>query len=189
MWWEGALGWGLQCTLHVDCTFQANTGCMSACLPANATNERAAARQCIAVLCGLPGAGKTTFCRNLMRSCATPDLCVTLLCFDATLRDMAKACSDPAGFSPRLWKVRCLHLSPCCTNSMCILWRHIAWLQAARGVFTQQLVHMLQSPCERRQLILVDDNHHYRCLASFCLSIGSQTVCAAGMAVTDWALV
>ena len=102
------------------CTFRANTGCMSACLPANATKERAAARQCIAVLCGLPGAGKTTFCRNLVRSCATPDVSVTHLYFDAILQDMAKACNDPADFSPRLWKVRCLQLRPCCTICMCI---------------------------------------------------------------------
>ena len=89
---------------------------MSACLPGNATNERTAARQCIAVLCGLPGAGKTTLCRNLMRSCAMPNVSVIHLCFDAILRDLAKACSDPAGFTPHLWKVRCLRVRPCCTT-------------------------------------------------------------------------
>ena len=56
--------------------------------------------------------------------------------------------------------------------------------QAAREVFTQELTRLLQSACECKQLILVDNNHHYRCLVAPCLLKGSQPIHATGLVVT-----
>lgn len=61
-------------------------------------------RTALVVLCGLPGAGKTSLCRALAAHMETEQNCKIAcnhVCFDDVLQDML---TDGQGFSPELWR-------------------------------------------------------------------------------------
>lgn len=62
------------------------------------------ALQCVAVLCGLPAAGKTTLCQGVVTSSAARGVAAVHHCFDAVLWGGTPAASG-AGFSAEAWKV------------------------------------------------------------------------------------
>lgn len=67
---------------------------------------------CIAALCGLPGAGKTTLCKGLLQT-ARHHLEIQHICFDeslsAALSDHQKSNDDAAS----IWKVLAVHFFSC----------------------------------------------------------------------------
>ena len=79
---------------------------------------------CLLVLCGLPGAGKTTVSELLARdmpSASGLQLDVAMVCFDSYEHEGLDVGADGA-FSPERWKVMAtaaqLHVR--CTGCMCV---------------------------------------------------------------------
>jgi tRNA uridine 5-carbamoylmethylation protein Kti12 len=125
------------------------------------------ALQCVAVLCGLPAAGKTTLCQGVVASSAARGVAAVHHCFDAVLWGGAPAASG-AGFSAEAWKVHMQRTATVNALQQRRAARACAASQASRETYVRQLSDMLQSPCKRQRLVLVDDTNHYRCARVGC---------------------
>lgn len=102
----------IPCATHYYSTHKLTCMLPDACEPNRA-------RQCIAVLCGLPAAGKTAFCTGIVRNFGARGCTVVHHCFDAVMWSMVDANCKPPLFEPHMWKVLFVHSRLWASPSLC----------------------------------------------------------------------
>lgn len=159
-----------------------------------------AAETCLLLLCGLPGAGKTSLARSLAQEACQEGIEVRQVCFDELGCQPSGSGGGGGGdksdaadtFSPETWQLgrraalaqletELASSSSSGSNSSSSL-GYLQRQDAASSANPSTAAHQQQGASERRQrrrLVIADDNLHYRSMRWQCYGLGR----AAGAAV------
>jgi tRNA uridine 5-carbamoylmethylation protein Kti12 len=133
---------------------------------------------CVLVLCGLPGAGKTSVCKHILESCVSvAGLRAHHVCID---EHVARASGVGASaFSPQAWKVRKETEAACSLDwaKRTAPWFDCNWQEGREGAL-QAVERLLKSAClpegPAHTLVIIDDTMHYRSMRHECYQLARE---------------
>lgn len=126
-------------------------------LPAMEPHPVAMVETCILLVCGLPGCGKSSFCRRLLQKSSTEALMGAAawhhLCYDDVEAEVRVAAGNGSGFDPGTW-------------------------QAARRQVAQRAQALIAQGDGRKQVLVLDDNMYYRSMRKHWYHFATEQGCS-----------